>query len=346
MSEKIKLKESAYILKESDDVYKLVLTATRRIKRFQVDDLVKDAIDCMKSENDVAKVISSLKNKYAEEEVFACLNAMEESGIITRYDHSQINPRYQRQISFIDEITESWEETVALQTKLENSTIAIFGVGGIGTWIVNGLYQLGIGNIRIVDPDTVSKSNLNRQLYFTEADVGKYKVEVITEKLVDAKIQSFRKYVSADENLEDIIVGCDFLVNCADSPSVEQTSRVINKYACKYNLPYSIAGGYNMHLGMIGPIIVPKKTACLDCFLEYQKENDPFKSSEKIKDVEQTGSLGPITGVVANFQVMEIFKYLIGKGNVNVNQFAEIDFMNFNVQWHQYSKKKDCTCNK
>ena len=113
-----------------------------------------------------------------------------------------------------------------------------------------------------------------------------------------------------------------------------------------YNLPYTVAGGYNMHLGMVGPIIIPGKTACFDCFLAYQKENDPLSKLEKIKDVEQTGSLGPIAGAIANLQVMEIFKYIIGKGSVNINRFAEIDFMNFNVEWREYSRKSDCiTCN-
>ena len=63
---------------------------------------------------------------------------------------------------------------------------------------------------------------------------------------------------------------------------------------------------------------------------------DPLKDLEKIRDIRQTGNLGPIAGAVANIQVMEIFKYLIGKGRINFNRFAEIDFMDLSVSWREF----------
>ncbi len=75
-------------------------------------------------------------------------------------------------------------------------------------------------------------------------------------------------------------------------------------------------------------------------FIEYQKSVDPLKDLEKLKDIDQTGSLGPIAGAVANIQVMEIFKFLIGKGKTNLNRFAEIDFMDFKVEWREFYKKE------
>lgn len=344
MSLQVRLKQSAYILRESENIYQVVFTSTRRIKRFSVDNLTKDLIDLMKFPSDLSEISQKMNARYDPNNVSLCLNALKNAGILEIYDSKDSNNRYTRQIAFINELTNSWEETLALQEKLQNSTLAVFGIGGIGTWIVNGLNQIGIGKIRISDPDIISVSNLNRQLFFSTEDVGKYKVDVIKERLVDTDIYSWKKTVSPTENLEEIVQGCDFLVNCADSPSVAETTRVISKYATKFNIPYSVAGGYNMHLGMIGPIIVPGKTACFDCFLEHQKENDPLGDTTIIKDLEQTGSLGPIAGAVANIQVMDIFKFLIGKGIVNFNRFAEIDFMNFNVEWRNFKKRPTCPC--
>ncbi|MEK6863251.1 MAG: ThiF family adenylyltransferase [Nanoarchaeota archaeon] len=346
MNQKIKLKESVYILKESEEIYQVVFTSTRRIKRFSVDHLVKELIFSAKSETNMQEVISKLGTKYPEEDIVTCLYSLEAAGIVNFYGDDKINPRHKRQISFINELTENWEETMKLQKRLEESRIAVFGIGGIGTWMVNGLNQIGIGEIRIIDPDIVSISNLNRQLFFNESDLGQYKVDVISQKLSDANIKKYYDTVSRDQPLDKIVENCNFLVNCADFPSVADTTKIIDEYATRYNIPYSVAGGYNMHLGMVGPIIVPGKTACFDCFLAYQKENDPLSNLEKIKDVEQTGSLGPIAGAIANFQVMEIFKYITGKGSVNINRFVEIDFMDFNIEWREYSKKPDCiTCN-
>lgn len=340
MIRKLKLKDSAYILKESEEIYNVIFTGTRKIKRFKVDSLVQKIITELKSEQTREDLLSKLNGSYDEKQIQDCVEALMHEGIIREYNPQEENERYSKQMSFIDELTSSWDETLSLQQKLENSVISVFGVGGIGTWIVNGLYQIGVKEIKISDPDKVEASNLNRQLFFNSKDIGKYKVDIIKEKLPDVRIIPFRKIVSSNENLEEIISGSDFLVNCADNPSVEETSKIIDGYAIKHKIPYCVSGGYNMHLGMVGPIIIPGKTATFNDFLEYQKSNDKLNMLEKIKDVTQTGSLGPIAGTIANIQVMEIFKYLIGKGDLNLNKFAEIDFMNFSIEWRYFDKDK------
>jgi|SRR3989344_2360981 len=342
MKTKIKIKESIYILREDENIYQVLFTSTRRIKRIRMNDLGKDLIEKIKTENNPDNIINQLEHKYKREDIESSIDQLETLGILRSYNGDALESRFSRQIFFIDELTDSWEQTLNIQNKLKNTAISVFGIGGIGTWIVNGLYQIGIGSLKLSDPDVVNRSNLNRQLYFSLEDVGSYKVDVIKRKIPNANIFVYKKILSSEEDLEEIIRGSDFLVNCADSPSIADTTKILDDYARKYNIPYCIAGGYNLHLGMVGPIIVPGKTACFDCFLEYQKENDPLKDLELVKDIEQTGSLGPIAGAVANLQVMEIFKYLINKGSINLNKFAEIDFMNFNVEWRKFSKREDC----
>jgi molybdopterin/thiamine biosynthesis adenylyltransferase len=337
MNKKLKLNESIYILKESEDIYSTIYTSIRKVRKFRVDNLVKEVIEELKVPRRENYLFNKLKKKYPAEDILNCVKALENEGILRKYDDSHLNERYSKQVLFINELTNSWDDALELQKKIELSKMAVFGVGGIGTWIVNGLSQIGIGEIRIVDPDKISKSNLNRQLFFNEEDVGKYKVDVIKSKLPDTKIIPYKKFISKKQNLERIIKGTDFIVNCADSPSIEETSRIIDDYSVKYNIPYSISGGYNLHLGMVGPIIIPGKTATFNDFLEHQKKDDYFSKLEKIKDVEQTGNLGPIAGTIANLQVMEIFKYLIGKGEINLNKFAEIDFMNLKIDWVDFS---------
>jgi molybdopterin/thiamine biosynthesis adenylyltransferase len=335
MVQKIRLRESIYILEESESTYQIIFTSTRKIQRFNVDGLVKRVIYELSQEKDAETLIKDLSRNYNAEDVSSCLSSMERYGIIRRYTPTP-ESRYSRQILFLDELTNSWEETLELQKKLQNSVVSVFGVGGIGSWIVNGLYQIGIGEIRITDPDRIERSNLNRQLFFTESDIGKFKVDVVKEKLPDARIIPFKKTVSKSEDLEDIISGSNFLVNCADSPSVEETTRIIDTYSKKHDIPYCVAGGYNMHLGMVGPIIVPGKTSSLDDFIRHQKDNDPLSMLKVVKDIEQTGNLGPIAGAIANIQVMEILKYLISKGSINFNKFAEIDFMDLNIDWRNF----------
>lgn len=336
MNNRLKLKDSLYILRDTEDSYIFISTATRRIKKFQVDALVKDVIASLESEQTEQDLTERLSSKYNSQDINACLNALEKEGIVKRYESDLEKGRHYKQLLFLDELTDSREETLELQKRIENSKVAVFGVGGIGTWIVNGLYQIAVGEIRITDPDVVEESNCNRQLFFDSGDLGKYKVDVVKEKLRDANIIPFKKRVESNQDLEDIVSGCNFLVNCADSPSVAETTRIIDGYANQHKIAYCVAGGYNLHLGMVGPVIIPGVTKTFDDFLEYQQRMDPLNDLEKIRDIRQTGNLGPIAGAVANIQTMEIFKYLTGKGRINFNRFAEIDFMDLGIEWREF----------
>lgn len=68
--------------------------------------------------------------------------------------------------------------------KLQNSSVAVFGVGGVGGFVVEALVRAGIGTIHIVDHDTVSISNLNRQIIATHQTIDQKKVEVMKERIL------------------------------------------------------------------------------------------------------------------------------------------------------------------
>lgn len=69
--------------------------------------------------------------------------------------------------------------------KLKNSKILLFGIGGVGGYVLESLARSGVENITIVDFDTVSESNLNRQIIALKTTIGKYKVDVAKERVKD-----------------------------------------------------------------------------------------------------------------------------------------------------------------
>ena len=69
--------------------------------------------------------------------------------------------------------------------KLENSHVAVFGLGGVGSWCAEALCRSGVGELTLIDEDSVSRSNINRQLIALESTVGKSKAEVLSERLLD-----------------------------------------------------------------------------------------------------------------------------------------------------------------
>ena len=67
--------------------------------------------------------------------------------------------------------------------KLKDAKVAVFGIGGVGSFVVEGLARAGIGNFILIDDDKICLTNLNRQIIATRKTIGKYKVEVAKERI-------------------------------------------------------------------------------------------------------------------------------------------------------------------
>lgn len=110
------------------------------------------------------------------------------------------------------------EENMA---ELSRTKAIIFGVGGVGSWCAEGLIRNGIGHLTIVDPDLVAESNVNRQLMATSKTVGKVKVDVLKERLLeinpDAEIKAIRSVYSKETANSFDLDSFDFVIDCIDS---------------------------------------------------------------------------------------------------------------------------------
>lgn len=69
--------------------------------------------------------------------------------------------------------------------KLNNSHVAVFGIGGVGSYTVEALARAGVGELTLIDSDTVSESNINRQLFALHSTIGQYKTEVAKLRMLD-----------------------------------------------------------------------------------------------------------------------------------------------------------------
>ena len=82
--------------------------------------------------------------------------------------------------------------------KLKNAKVAVFGVGGVGSFVVEALARAGVGSFVLIDKDQVSLSNINRQLIATHKTIGKLKVDVAKERILsinpEAKVETFAKF--------------------------------------------------------------------------------------------------------------------------------------------------------
>lgn len=109
--------------------------------------------------------------------------------------------------------------------KLANSKVMVFGVGGVGSFTVEALARAGVGNLILVDDDTVCLTNLNRQIHATYKTISKNKVEVMKERVLsvnrNCNVETIQVFVTPD-NLEEIIPDdVDYVVDAIDTVSAK-----------------------------------------------------------------------------------------------------------------------------
>ncbi|OJT92316.1 tRNA cyclic N6-threonylcarbamoyladenosine(37) synthase TcdA [Clostridioides difficile] len=107
--------------------------------------------------------------------------------------------------------------------KLNNSNIIVFGVGGVGSFTVEALARAGVGNITIVDFDDVDITNINRQIPALHSTVGRYKVDVMEERILDINpninIKKIRSLYNKDTSDEILTERYDYVVDAIDMVS-------------------------------------------------------------------------------------------------------------------------------
>ncbi|MGO0984739.1 tRNA threonylcarbamoyladenosine dehydratase [Clostridioides difficile] len=107
--------------------------------------------------------------------------------------------------------------------KLKNSNVIVFGVGGVGSFTVEALARAGVGNLTIVDFDDVDITNINRQIPALHSTVGKYKVDVMEERILDINpninIKKIRNLYNKDTSSEILTERYDYVVDAIDMVS-------------------------------------------------------------------------------------------------------------------------------
>ncbi|SJS74896.1 tRNA threonylcarbamoyladenosine dehydratase [Clostridioides difficile] len=107
--------------------------------------------------------------------------------------------------------------------KLNNSNVIVFGVGGVGSFTVEALARAGVGNITIVDFDDVDITNINRQIPALHSTVGRYKVDVMEERILDINpninIKKIRSLYNKDTSDEILTERYDYVVDAIDMVS-------------------------------------------------------------------------------------------------------------------------------
>lgn len=246
-----------------------------------------------------------------------------------------------RLISFLEDYCQSSSEVVEKIKVIKNAHVMIIGLGSVGSLMAVYLAKIGVNNFILVDNDKVDISNLHRQYYF-EDHISMAKVDALSAELKKINPNSncfkIKDYLTdAFFDKSDLPKNINLIINCADEPSVDYTSRIISEYAMRRNIPHIIGGGYNLHLTLVGQTIIPFNTACFQCFTKKLNELNLIELNNVRKlhrENRKIGSFPPLSGIASTLAALDAIKIIIKKYKYLNNNNKRIEF-----------SLKDCSIN-
>lgn len=203
------------------------------------------------------------------------------------------------------------------QEKLKNAKVLVIGCGGLGCPLLQYLTAAGIGMIGIVDDDVVSTSNLQRQILFTQDDIGKQKVEVAKHKLAQlnphVKIEIFAERLTSGNALR---VFADYDIVC-DGTDNFPTRYLVNDACVLYN-KINVFAAVNRFDGQVSVFNHRSKINYRDLF-----PHPP--NLDEVQNCAEAGVLGTMCGIVASIQANEVLKLILGIGDILDGKLLRLD---------------------
>ena len=240
------------------------------------------------------------------------------------------------------------------QERLQNATVGLMGMGGIGSNLAVHLAAAGIGRLVITDGDRIEASNLTRQTLYRESDVGRLKVEVAAEHLAelrgDLKVDVIAEDFTGPELAQLVAERADIILLSADRPA--SVHSWANGAAISAGIGFSAAGYIEGH-GCVGPLLRPPATKCYECIRtaahawpgQVQDAADVRESSIELNSSFQAPSYGPLNGMVAAIQANEAIRWLLGAPAATEERRLLIDSRTYAVTWEEFQQTETCaTC--
>lgn len=220
---------------------------------------------------DGSRTRSELNEEFGTEQVESLVVQLSELGLgEDASDDELIAPetreRFDRQLRYFSDVA-SEQTPSECQSKLDNARIAVLGVGGLGGWSALALACCGIGEMLLVDFDTVEISNLNRQVLYREGDIGRPKAKLAAERLRTfnsaMRLEVLEERLDSEAAVAVAIAGYDLVVNAVDWPA-HDIEVWVNSACFSSGIPY-IAMSHYPPIARVGPLYVPGETGCYSC---------------------------------------------------------------------------------
>lgn len=220
------------------------------------------------------------------------------------------------------------------QKKLLRAKVFIIGAGGLGCPVGYYLAAAGVGTIGIIDNDTVEMSNLQRQIAHSTKTLGLPKVDSAKATFEalnpDVNVVGIKDRISKD-NILDLVKDYDVVVDGSDN---FPTRYLVNDACVLLGKPL-VSGAILRFEGQV-TTIVPGEGHCYRCLFE---EMPP---AGLVPSCQEAGVIGAIPGIVGSLQAIEVFKLILGKGEVLRNTLLIFDALKTTFRRVKVPKNPNC----
>lgn len=260
------------------------------------------------------------------------LTSLKERGIIYKQQDENNLKEIYKNSRFLEYCSHMGLDLNACKESVENCKLLVLGIGGIGCIIIEHLVRIGLRNFVLVDSDIVESSNLERQFLYKKSDIGKKKVDIARNYIIDhistANILCIDTYIADSIHLEKIIKNnnIDLAAVCIDKPA-GKSFKMCSSVLWANNIPF-ISSGVMMNSGFFGPFF-DKKNGSID------PKYFPIETRNNNQVIEPTSICFPAyNSIIASHMAGQINHFIIDQ-NDYVN-FQTRTFINFKeLEFHQ-----------
>jgi len=324
---------------------------------------VHDVVSLLDGRNNINEIKQLASQKWGLHETWieSFLQHLDDASLLEHEsrDHPDClisRDRYQSQLRFFSIFSTPTITSHDMLEKLRSKCAVVIGAGGIGCHALAALALSGIGELVVVDYDTITRSNLNRQILYKEGDVGQAKDTVACRELQrinpDVSTESRRIQVSSPSDARRAIKGADVVLCTADFPYI-LIYRWINQACIESQIPWT-----QVNMGesvcTLGPLVVPRETGCFGCLEEqYRSRNskydfqiDMFLSSDEGNEAtyhKRSATLGACVGVAGNLAAWEIIRYLVGiHDTITLGYLVTLDVLTMSLHREPVERVPQC----
>lgn len=218
------------------------------------------------------------------------------------------------------------------QQKLKRSKVLIVGLGGLGTPVAEYLARAGVGTIGLVENDVVQRSNLHRQIFYCEEDLGAEKI-IVAEREIrkifpEVNVELYKTFLT-EKNALEIIPGYDIIVDATDN----FTSRYLINDACYFAEKPLVFASVFRYSGQL-TLFDRRSGPCYRC-LYSEPPSEEFNCSE-------AGVMGSVAGIMGAIAATEVMKYIIDRGQLLMGRL--LTFEALGMRWSEIEFEKNPAC--